>query len=181
MKTIFASIILAVLLPSLASAQALPLDKLTPPLQTPTERKVADAASWATALTLIALDTAASWRSDNRGRAFGTQAARIGVTYGAVFAVKQMVSRRRPCSYGLPGDPDVRGANYAESCGGDNPDYSFYSGHTAVAFQAVGGPRLAIALPLAISTSGLRVAGGKHYLTDTIVGAVAGLLTSRIR
>ena len=58
---------------------------------------------------------------------------------------------------------------------------SFYSMHTAMAFQTLGGPRLAVALPVSVGTGGLRVAAGKHWLTDVLVGAGVGALTSRIR
>jgi membrane-associated phospholipid phosphatase len=139
-----------------------------PRVQLPTEmqRKVADAASWATALTTVALDTRASWDCPDRRRCFTTQGARLGVTYGVVYLVKKLVHRKRPCY------PD---------CGIDNPFSSFYSAHTALAFQSVGGPRLMFTIPLSIGTGGLRVAAGKHWITDTLVGAGAGLLTSRIR
>jgi membrane-associated phospholipid phosphatase len=53
--------------------------------------------------------------------------------------------------------------------------------HTALAFSAVGGKRLAFTLPLAISTGGLRVAAGKHYVTDVLTGAAIGYATSFIR
>ena len=135
-------------------------------LPTETQRKVADAASWATAFTTVALDTRASWDCTDRRRCFTTQGARLGVTYGVVYLVKKLVHRKRPCY------PD---------CGIDNPFSSFYSAHTALAFQSVGGPRLMFTIPLSIGTGGLRVAAGKHWITDTLVGAGAGLLTSRIR
>lgn len=163
-KTIFKMLgllTLALLLPTLSYAQE-------PRLMLPTkaERQAADALSWATVLATVALDSKASFDCVDRKRCFAMQGARIGVTYGVVFAVKKLISRSRPCA------PD---------CGTDNPDFSFYSAHTALAFTSVGGPRLAFTLPLAISTGGLRVAAGKHWLTDTLVGAGAGLLTSRLR
>ena len=135
-------------------------------LPTETQRKVADAASWATAFTTVALDTRASWDCLDRRRCFTTQGARLGVTYGVVYLVKKIVYRKRPCY------PD---------CGIDNQFSSFYSAHTALAFQSVGGPRLMFTIPLSIGTGGLRVAAGKHWITDTLVGAGAGLITSRIR
>jgi membrane-associated phospholipid phosphatase len=151
---------------ALADAQPLPIDKLTPALPTAAERRVADAASWVTVLAGVALDTKASVDAPDRRRAFALQGARVGVTYGAVFLAKTLVHRHRPCA------PD---------CGIDNPDFSFYSAHTALAFSTIGGPRLAIALPLAVSTGGLRVAAGKHWLTDVATGAAAGWLTSKLR
>lgn len=172
MKTIFASIFLAItLLPSLASAQATSLDNLTPALPTAGERKAADIASWATAIAAIALDARASigkcQGQDQCYRALVTTGARVGVVYGSTFLIKKLVSRERPCaSYG---------------CGIDNPNYSLPSGHTAIAFSTIGGPGIYFALPLAIGTGGLRIAAGKHYLTDTLAGAGIGLLASRIR
>ncbi|HYM26315.1 MAG TPA: phosphatase PAP2 family protein [Vicinamibacterales bacterium] len=153
-----------------AQAQPLAIDKLTPPLPTAGERTAADVASWATVIADVAFDTKASWDAPNRLRAFELQGARVGATYGAVFAAKLLLHRVRPCAYGLPERDEPETA-----CGIDNPDYSFFSGHTALAFaSAVGGPRLAFSLPLAISTGGLRIAAGKHYLTDSLFGALAG-------
>lgn len=51
----------------------------------------------------------------------------------------------------------------------------------ADAFAGLGGPRLEFALPLAVSTGGLRVAADKHWLTDVLAGAAVGAITSRIR
>ncbi len=135
-------------------------------LPTARGRQAADIASWGTALTAVGLDTNASWDCADRLHCFQMQGIRIGVTYGAVWIVKRVVGRDRPC---------------APECGIDNPQSSFYSAHTALAFQTIGGPQLSVSLPLAISTGGLRVMAGKHWITDTLVGAAAGLLTSRIR
>jgi membrane-associated phospholipid phosphatase len=150
-----------------AAAQALPIDTLTPALPSQGARTVADVASWATVLVTVVADAKASWDAPDRLRAFELQGIRVGVTYGAVFAAKYLVHRERPCA--------------PSSCGIDNPDMSFFSGHTALAFSTLGGPRLSVALPLSISTGGLRVMANKHYLTDVLVGAGVGALTSRIR
>ena len=160
------SIVIMVTLSRLTSAQALLIDRATPPFPTPSERKAADIASWATAIAAAALDTRASWNDPQRLRAFERQGIRVGVVYGSAFLVKSLVHRSRPC---------------APACGIDNPDYSFFSAHTALAFSTLGGPRLAVDLPLTISTGGLRVAAGKHWLSDVLVGAGVGALTSRIR
>lgn len=151
---------------STAYGQALPVDTVTPAFPTSGERKAADIASWVTALADVALDTKASWDAPKRRQAFVLQGVRIGMTYGAAFAVKSLVHRTRPCA------PD---------CGTDNPQWSFYSAHTALAFQSLSGPRLAISLPLAVSTGGLRIAAGKHWLTDVLTGAAIGAATSQIR
>lgn len=146
--------------------QSIALDTLTPPFPTAGERHAADAASWVTAITAVALDAKASWDCPEPLHCFEMQGIRVGVTYGLAFTVKTLVHRLRPCS------PD---------CGTDSPDTSFYSAHTAIAFETLGGPRLSFALPLAVSTAGLRVAAGKHWLSDVLVGAGIGAVTSRIR
>ena len=148
-----------------ASAQALPIDRLTPALPTSGERNAADIASWATVLSDVALDAKASWDNPRRLHAFEWQGARLGVTYGLAAVIKALVRRSRPCA------PD---------CGIDAADASFYSMHTAMAFETLGGPRLAVALPLAVGTGGLRIAARKHWLTDVLTGAGIGALTSRM-
>lgn len=146
--------------------QATPLDRLTPPLPTAHGRQIADVVSFGTVIAGQALDARESWRCEDRTRCFAWQGLRVGVTYGAVFAVKALVRRQRPCA--------------AWGCGIDNPHFSFYSAHTALAFTAVGRGRIEIIVPLAVSTGGLRVAAGKHYLTDVLVGAGVGWLTSKL-
>ena len=168
---LLALIIIGLFLARDCAAQSVRLDNLTPYLPTATERQVADVASWVTVIADVALDTRASWNAPNRVRSFELQGVRVAATYGAVFAAKLLVFRERPCGW----------FSLSEGCGIDNPNTSFFSGHTALAFSTIGGPRLAIGLPLAISTGGLRIAAGKHWLTDTLVGAGVGLLTSRIR
>lgn len=135
-------------------------------LPTAAERRAADVASWVTVGATVTLDTVQAWRSPDRLVALRQEGLRIGVTYAAVFAAKWLIHRDRPCA------PD---------CGHDNAHMSFFSGHTALAFSTVGGPRLSVSIPLAVSTGGLRVAAGKHWPTDVLVGAGVGLLTSRIR
>lgn len=197
-KKLLLSIVLSVALPGFARAQgfghlvpaepsvgqragAPALDRWTPPLPTPGERRAAEIASNVTVYTLLALDVVDAFRSEHRTRALVLTGVRVGATQGASFGLKKLFSRRRPCSYGLSGSPEVHGYNYAESCGSDDPDYSMPSGHSATAWSTLGGPRLAITVPLSVSTQGLRVAAGKHWLTDTLVGAGIGLATSRIR
>lgn len=159
MKTLIAFLVaVAVTVPAYAE----------PRIQLPTtgERRAADIASWVTVVTAIALDTKASYDCPQRLHCFEMQGVRAGVTYGAVGLTKWLVHRDRPC---------------APACGIDGANQSFFSGHTAIAFSSVGGARLAFSLPLAIGTGGLRVAAGKHWATDTIVGGLVGLATSRIR
>lgn len=147
--------------PLLVHAQALPVDRLTPPLPTAAERHVADIASWGTVLAAVALDAKASWDAPDRKRAFLLQGGRIAIAQGLTFGLKLALHRQRPCA------PD-------SSCGSDNPDFSFPSGHTMLAGTTFGGPRLAFTLPLIIGTGGLRIAANKHYLTDVATGALIG-------
>lgn len=170
MVKIIASVIFAVLLgASCAQAQ---VDGLTPPLPTAGERRAADIASWGTVVAAVALDAHATWKThcedswDECEGAMVRSALRVGLTLGVTQLVKMAVHRQRPC---------------ANECGFDSPNSSFYSMHTALAFSTLGGPRLAFALPLSVGTGGLRIAAGKHYLTDVLVGVGVGALTSRIR
>lgn len=178
-KLTIISIALAVLIPRLAAAQTR-IDTWTPPLPTENERLAASIASWATLGVALYLDADATIGKckgqDDCYRAIVTSSLRVGATLGATALVKHLVHRTRPCAKGLS-----EAAGYDSACGIDNPDTSFFSGHTALAFSTIGGPRLAFSIPLAVGTGGLRVAAGKHWLTDTLVGAGVGALTSRIR
>lgn len=159
-RSMIAAILLTVAMPSIVSAQGFP---------TAGERKAADVASWLTVGAALTLDVSAhctdTW--DACHDALVLSAVRIGVTVGATALIKHIVHRDRPC------------ASFTPACTPGND--SFYSMHTALAFSSLGGPRIAIAIPLAVSTGGLRVAAGKHWWTDVLVGAGVGALTSRIR
>lgn len=133
-------------------------------LPTRSERQAANLASWGSALTLVSIDTMHAFRSQEPRRALLKEGERLGATYAAVFLAKALVHRARPC---------------APLCGSDNPNFSFFSGHTAVAFQAIGGARLTLTVPLAGSTGALRVAAGKHWPSDVLAGAVVGAAASR--
>lgn len=147
-------------------AQPVALDALTPPLPTVAERRAADVVSWATAIAPLVLDTRASWMSPDKVNAFTKQGIRLGITYGAAQLIKLAVHRQRPC---------------APLCGHDDAASSFPSLHTAFACTALGGPGLAVVVPLAAGTAGLRIAADKHWLTDVLTGCALGALTSRIR
>lgn len=152
-------------------AQPLAIDHLAGSLPTASQRRAADLVSWGTVLGSLTIDGVHTWQScrdarDACPRTATLAAVRTVTTLGATTALKMLVRRTRPC---------------APSCGSDNPDYSFPSGHTAWAFAAMGGGRVSVMLPLAIGSGGLRVAAGKHYLTDVLAGAGIGLAVSRIR
>jgi membrane-associated phospholipid phosphatase len=152
--------------PSLAFAQALPVDRLTPALPTAGGQRVADVASWITAGALVGVESWDAWHDEHRPRAVGLEAARLGLTYAGAFTVKKLVSRERPC---------------APSCGIDNPSFSFWSAHAAVACQALDRNRLKLSIALAVATIAGRVLGNKHWLTDTLAGCGAGALASLLR
>lgn len=151
-------VVLLVLVASTASAEP------TWKFPTPAGRKAAGIASWGTVGVLMAADTVSAFKADDPKRALMLEGTRLGVTYGAVWLAKTLVHRDRPC---------------APACGRDNPHASFFSGHTAGAFSAVGGMRLEFSLPLAIGTGGLRVAGDMHYFSDVVVGAAVGAAASK--
>jgi membrane-associated phospholipid phosphatase len=61
---------------------------------------------------------------------------------------------------------------------------SFFSEHTAFAAAALGGSagrEFAITIPLTVGTGYFRIAADKHYLTDTLAGAIVGGLAGLIR
>ena len=100
----------------------------------------------------------ASAHAADPARAFTRQAIRTGVVVGASELVKRLVHRERP----------------------DRSDaLSFWSEHTALSFSALGGPRWAIVVPLGVVTAEGRAGGAKHFLTDTIAGALVGGLAGR--
>lgn len=147
-------------------AQAVSIDKPFHPLPSATARHIADVTSWGTALVPVVIDTVDAWKSPHRKDALYAEAERVAIVYGATFGVKYLVRRVRPC---------------APACGSDDPDTSFWSGHTAIAFSAVHGKHASIELPFAVTTGGLRVMAGKHWLTDVLAGAAAGYAASFIR
>lgn len=150
---------LLLLLAAPVSAQSVAVDRWTPALATTQERRAADIASWATVLTAVALDTKASWDAPDRLKAFELEGVRIGLVYGSAYLVKTLTHRTRPC---------------APVCGIDSANSSMFSAHTAAAFSTG-------QWSFAITTGGLRIAAGKHWLTDVLVGAGVGALTSRIK
>lgn len=147
-------------------AQATAIDKPFKPMPSATARHVADLTSWGTALTPVVIDTVDAWQSPHRKDALIAEGERVAVVYGATFAAKFLVQRIRPC---------------APACGSDDPNTSFWSGHTAIAFSTIHGKHASIQLSLAATTGGLRVLAGKHWLTDVLAGAAAGYAASFIR
>lgn len=160
MKRMLHIVALLTCLAAPAAAQGTSFDRLTPALPTAGERRAASIASWVTVGTLIALDTRASWKRDDRAFALQMEGVRLFATFTVATLAKGLAHRERP----------------------DGSDrQSFYSMHTAMAFQTLGGPRVLVAVPLSVGTGGLRIAAGKHWLTDVLVGAGVGSLTSRLR
>lgn len=163
-------VLLVLLLPRVVSAQALPIDKLTPPASTQTGRTIADVASYGGVIAALAADTVAAWNAPDRPHAFKMEGLRLGVVVGVSEVVKRAVHRQRPC---------------APSCGIDNPNASFWSEHTAIAFSTTphgaGGLALTFSLMGNSLTGADRVVAGKHFLTDVLAGGAFGFATSFIR
>lgn len=107
------------------------------------------------------------------------------LAYGSKELAKAVVNRPRPYMY-----------SYNVSIDGImNGDWncSFFSGHTTMAFASAAFtsfvfckynpdsfwkiPVIACSYALAITTASLRIAGGCHYLSDVLVGIVAGSIT----
>lgn len=106
----------------------------------------------------VGLDTWHSWRAEDRRHAFGCQALRMGLSIGANLAVKNLVHRERP-----------DGSN----------NYSYYSGHSSNA-MAASGWNYSVGVPLAFGAGYLRVASGKHYISDVISGLGVGFAVSKV-
>lgn len=112
---------------------------------------------------------------------FAIQAQAFAIT-GFVTGVVKLSGRRRPCAASETGDTDC-----------DDPNRSYFSGHTSMAFAGagltcveqqhfqffgrVGSPTAcAAALALATTTGLFRVVANKHWMSDMLTGAGVGLV-----
>jgi membrane-associated phospholipid phosphatase len=154
-------LLLLLLVPRPASAQALALP-------THGERQAADISSYVTVGVSLALDTKASWDCPDRKRCLLMQAGRDVTTWAISESLKRLIHKERPC------EP-------SGTCGIDAGTGSMPSMHTAFAFSARGGPRLAFSISLGVGTAGERLLAGKHDAWDVLAGAGIGLATSFIR
>lgn len=143
----------------LASAQSSVLDPSNLAWQQQNQNRAAIFSDITVGASILA-DTIQSFRATDKKTAFEKQALRTTIDTGVAELVKILVHRKRPC--------------YTSTCAGDTQ--SFYSEHTAIASQT---NSLRIGISLGIATGYFRIAANKHYLTDTIVGLAAGILTSR--
>lgn len=119
--------------------------------------KVADKISTA----LVPLGLALPCFTDRTVSCVRRQAVRAGVDVAIAESVKLLVHRTRP---------------------DDSDRKSFFSEHTTLA--CVGGlssKRQVVGTLICATTAYLRVAAGKHWLTDVLTGATVGWLTTRMR
>ena len=137
-----------------------------------------------TAGAMVGVDLLLSWR-DGAVQDFW---ADLTITAEAALAascvnqvVKFAVGRARPYTIGAP-------ASLLAVSNADDQNLSFFSGHTSFVFAAVGaagtvatmrGYRLGwltwvVGIPLALSTTLLRLAADKHWASDTLVAMVVG-------
>jgi membrane-associated phospholipid phosphatase len=141
---------LCLLCPSLSQAQSLPA--------------LADGASYGTVATPVIFTTIDAWRSQNQKQAFEREVMSIGIAEGLAFLAKHVIHEQRPC---------------APACGIDQPNTSFFSAHTALAFSMIA-DRPALSISLATSTGVLRVVAKKHHWYDVAVGAAVGVLSEQL-
>lgn len=159
MKALVLTILLILSLARTAGAQV---------LQTAEERTAAHIASWVTVLTLEGLDTYASYKSDDRMRAFVLQGVRVSVAQGGAALLKWAVPMARPCTP-------------THECGSDSEMSGFPSGHMALACSTLGGPSLSVTIPLAGATGLGRFLAWRHFPSQIAAGCIIGALASRIR
>jgi membrane-associated phospholipid phosphatase len=167
MTQIFALVLLllALAIPAHGQSITLPEGSDEPAIFTwqPPARKAADIISTGTVIAQIGLDTIHSFRSAHKGRAFLAQSCEMGIAIAVAETAKHLITRTRP----------------------DGSDRkSFFSEHTALATAAGGsswrghGWTLGATMALDVGTGYLRMAAGKHYLSDVIVGAGTGALAT---
>lgn len=160
MKKILSALVCALLLnASVVNAQIIQSEK---------ERTAVHIASWVTVLTLEGLDTYASFKSDDRTRAFVLQGVRVGIAQGGVALLKWAVPMARPCTP-------------THECGTDSEMSGFPSGHMALACSTLGGPSLSVTIPLVGATAAGRFFAWRHFPSQIAAGCIIGALASRIR
>ncbi len=136
---------------------------------------------------LIGLDGLFAWRDDAGLESFLVDMLLVLETTFAALAVNQFVKfavgRGRPYTVGASDELLAEGHDLADN------NLSFFSGHATFAFALVSsaatvatlrGYRLAwlmwvVGLPLAATTSILRLAADKHWTTDILLGSAFGL------
>lgn len=128
------------------------------PLKWEKRRPIADHLSDALVATQVAAQVTSDWREYGPRRALRNLAVCGAATYAVSNVVKRLVGRERP-----------DGSN----------NHSFPSGHTWLAAMNSGW-RVEFGVPLTVGVGYLRMAAGKHYLTDVLVGAGAGVLTRKL-
>ena len=101
----------------------------------------------------LTMDTIHSLRQPDKWKAFRCQAMRYGAILGSTVTTKRLVHRLRPDA---------------------SDDESFFSGHTALSFGASGW-KVEMGVPFAGGAAYGRMAANKHYLSDVLVGAAAGI------
>lgn len=164
------------------------LDRFVTELNSPTARWLSDVG----VATMIALPFAVSAIEagtgdfEKPGLRFGEDALVIGQTLGATLlissALKVIVRRPRPLTYNGTFDSEDRlGGDARLSFPSGHSSFSFSSaslttvmlaerhGRSAITFVGAAGSYL-----LAATVAFLRVAGGKHFVTDVVAGALLG-------
>ena len=106
----------------------------------------------------LTMDTLHSMKQPDKWKALRCQMLRVGAVLGATETTKRLVDRVRPDA---------------------SDGKSFYSMHTAIAFSSSGW-RFTVGVPIGAGVGYARMAADKHYATDVLTGAAAGLLALQV-
>jgi membrane-associated phospholipid phosphatase len=122
---------------------------------TPREERIAEIVSTAAVVGAVSWGAVEAWRASDRRKAVTQLAVSQGLTLAVSRLLKHTVHRDRPC----------------EQCGAEVRKHSFPSAHTG--FAAAAGTS-GIGISLTVTVGAGRALSGKHWLTDTLVGAGIG-------
>src|SRR5688572_21128498 len=138
----------------------------SPALAQTSDERFADIGSWVGAVGLVGADGVASFQCPDKARCLEMQAARLLTAGATVYVLKKLIHLDRPC---------------APSCGRDDPDEDFPSGHTTFAFVSIGRDYVAVTVPAATLVGEMRIGAKKHTPWSVLWSAVLGTGISFIR
>ena len=171
-----------------ADAKPAGLDARSPFVYRPAPALASDVLLGATSAGALGV-AIADWKAGESPDAMVGTVASLTLTMAATELTKRVSGRRRPYTWDAS-RPEFQAAGYCESGPPIDDCKSFFSGHTSMvavssfsaaeALRASGelGERAwlpyAAAGTLTVGMGALRVAAGKHYISDVAVGAAVG-------